>query len=344
MSHHLLHRLFLVVLRCVLAAGLLFASSPANADTAPPPADPAAATWTVVPANSEGPDGRVSLRHVLDPGAVVEDAIAVQNLGSAPAEFTVATGDGVVGADGAFDIGEVRDAGAWISIGGLTESTIQVAAGETKVLPITIAIPADATPGDHPAGIVIGQSSASGGSVLTHRVGVRVHLQVAGELIPKLTTKVISTSFQASANPLSPGTLTVEYTVANPGNTRYAAEPTLTISGLGGIGQRMVAGDRIELLPAATHTATISVSTWPVGFTSGVLTASAMRIGQDSAPLPSLASTEFRVATISWPVVALVGLLTMVSTVLIVRRVRRRTAVGHREAMTKQQHLSRDNV
>ncbi len=55
-------------------------------------------------ASSAGPDGRISLRHTIDPGSGIDDAIAVSNLGTAPATYTVAPGDGILGDSGAFDI------------------------------------------------------------------------------------------------------------------------------------------------------------------------------------------------------------------------------------------------
>lgn len=317
-------RVSLIASSAAVVVGLAIGAGPAGATSVPPPADAGALTWAVVPATSAGPDGRVSLRHVLDPGAVAEDAIAIQNLGTQAAEFTVLAGDGVVGDDGAFDIAEAAVAGSWISVGGLTESTVQVAAGETTVLPVTITVPQNATPGDHPAGIVVGQSSATGGSVLTHRVGVRVHLQVSGDLAPVLATKVVSTDYRASANPLAPGTLTITYTVTNPGNTRYAAEPSVTVAGPGGLGRKTLTGEPIELLPAATRTATVSISAWPLGVASGELTAAPLQMGEDSAPLPAQASAGFRLMALSWTVLAAVVLLLTGVGIAIARGIRYR--------------------
>ena len=52
------------------------------------------------------------------------------------------------------------------------------------MLPISVAVPDDAVPGDHPAGIVVALSKEGDGVTVTHRVGVRLHLQVTGEITP----------------------------------------------------------------------------------------------------------------------------------------------------------------
>ncbi|TGJ94378.1 hypothetical protein DLJ96_19990, partial [Actinotalea fermentans ATCC 43279 = JCM 9966 = DSM 3133] len=70
--------------------------------------------------------------------------------------------DGVVTADGQFDLlpagATPVDGGAWITLGegdtaGPTQR-VEVAAESSVTVPFTVAVPADATPGDHPAGVV----------------------------------------------------------------------------------------------------------------------------------------------------------------------------------------------
>src|SRR5690606_31890268 len=174
-----------------------FAAGPAvPAATAPD----STVEWSVAPADAAGEDGRIPLRHVVDPGATIADNIAITNHGSAASTFTVQAGDGVVGANGAFDIAEgtAEGSGAWIRIDGLDAGALTLAAGETRVLPVTVAVPANATPGDHPAGIVVGVSKGEDGVTVTHRIGVRVHLQVAGELAASLAVTDTHATFAPS--------------------------------------------------------------------------------------------------------------------------------------------------
>src|SRR5690606_20539605 len=123
--------------------------------------------------------------------------------------FDVLPGDGIVGSNGAFDVaaGDPADSGAWIDVGGLTDGTVEVDAGETRVLPVTVRVPADATPGDHPAGIVVAVASEADGVSVKQRIGVRLHLQVSGELAAGLELVDVDRSFTPSLVPFAPGTL-----------------------------------------------------------------------------------------------------------------------------------------
>lgn len=296
--------------------------------------------WSVVPADAEGEDGRISLRHVVDAGASVADHIAVTNRGAAAAEFTVLAGDGVVGADGAFDIreGEPASSGAWIGIDGLADGHLVLAAGETRVLPVTIAVPGDATPGDHPAGIVVGLSQETGDSVMvTHRIGVRVHLQVAGDVASSLAVTGTEATFTPSWIPFAPGTLVVDVDVQNTGNVRIGAAPVVTAAGAFGIGQSTSADAATELLPGDSIHQRVEMTAWPLAALFGGVTVSGSSIGADSAPPADAVSAEFIVPAISWTGFAVLVLLALVI-VLMVRRRRRAGRVSHEESVASAGH------
>lgn len=315
----------------VLPAAGATASAPLGGSSASAAIVPAQTTpdsaveWSVAPADAAGEDGRISLRHVVDAGASIADHIAVTNRGAAAAEFTVLAGDGAVGADGAFDIreGEPTSSGAWIGIDGLADGHLVLAAGETRVLPVTIAVPADATPGDHPAGIVVGLSQGTGdGVMVTHRIGVRVHLQVAGDVASGLTVTGTDATFTSSWIPFAPGTLVVDVDVQNTGNVRIGAAPVVTAAGAFGIGQSTSADAAAELLPGDSIHQRVELTAWPLAALFGGVTVSGSSIGADSAPPAEAASAEFMVPAISWTGLA-VFLLLAVAAVLIVRRRRR---------------------
>ncbi|WP_229052600.1 DUF916 domain-containing protein [Aeromicrobium sp. Leaf350] len=282
--------------------GVGLTAAPSQADT----------EWSVGPATAAGPDERISLRHVVDPGASVSDHIAVTNLGSEPAAFTVVAGDGLLGDNGAFDIatGEPADSGGWITIGGLAEGgTVAVAAGETRVLPVTIDVPADATPGDHPAGIAVALSAGGDDVTVTHRVGVRLHLQVAGEIEPALSVDVTDTDYSSSWIPFAPGTLTVRYEIENTGNARVGAGTRVEASGLFGLGstEELVTVD--ELLPGDSATGVVELDAWPTLYLSGSVEAAGLVVGEDQVTAPGATTADFRGLAIPWTGLLLLALL-----------------------------------
>ncbi|MBK1785970.1 COG1470 family protein [Prauserella cavernicola] len=282
--------------------------------------------WSVAPANGDGPDGRISLRHVADPGATVGDAIAVTNLGAEPAEFSVASGDGVLGGNGAFDIarGEPTGSGSWIRVGGLDDGGLTLAGGETRVLPVTVTIPDRATPGDHPAGIAVGVSSAQDGVTVQQRIGVRLHLRVAGELEPAVDVRGVETSYTPSWIPFVPGTLRVDYEVANTGNVRLGATTTLDAAGPLGLASAEHTGRVDELLPGDDVARSAEVTVFPLFALFGDLTATPLAVGEDQVPLPAAGTHSFTSVAVPWlelAVLVLVGLL-------VRRVVRRRRATA----------------
>ncbi|WP_157612425.1 hypothetical protein [Ruania albidiflava] len=56
------------------------------------------------PAQDEEAGDRISVRHEIDPGSRVTDAVEVRNFGAEPATFRIYASDGVVGDSGAFDV------------------------------------------------------------------------------------------------------------------------------------------------------------------------------------------------------------------------------------------------
>jgi hypothetical protein len=287
--------------------------------------------WSVGPASAGEPDqpgaadGRISLRHVIDPGAKAEDAIAVTNLSTVAATFTVETGTGVVGQSGAFDIGQAdpnlgvaENPGEWVTVGGLAGGELRLDPGETRVLPVTIAVPADTVPGDHPAGIAVGLSQGEGLTV-THRVGVRIHLRVAGEVTPKLAVEALGVSFRPSWIPFAPGELTVSYEVANTGNVRMGADLAARAVGPLGLGKSTAQAEPVvELLPGERVTRTVSLGAPALAWLGGAVTLTPVVVGEDSVRPPAASEATFRVAAIPWTGLMLTVML--IGAAIVVRR------------------------
>ncbi|WP_156754880.1 COG1361 family protein [Actinokineospora pegani] len=304
-----------------VAASLVLGTAPAAARTT--------TEWSAVPASDGGPDGRISLRHTLDPGASVTDGIAVTNRGSAPARFTVTAGDGVLGRNGAFDIaaGEPTGSGGWITVAGLDSGGITVAGGESKVLPVTIAVPADAVPGDHPAGVAVGVSADEGGVAVRRRIGVRVHLRVAGEVEPALAVREVGSSYSSSWLPFAPGTLRVDYVVANTGDVRLGAATTVDVAGPFDLAPTSAADGVDELLPGDSAARSVRVAVSPLFVLFGDVSVAATAVGADQVALPGATASSFSSGAIPWAELALVVLLVGGGALVVVRR-RRTTADG----------------
>jgi len=325
-----------------LVAGAIVLS-PAVAHAAAPSPDPSSdagsgTTWALQPASPDGADGRVSLRHTVDAGGVVQDRIALSNFGSRPASFAVYASDGTVGADGNFDLipasEEATDGGTWIDIAAPEASTardeggivLEVPAASTVVIPVQITVPANATPGDHPAGIVAELVSAAGTGVqFASRVGVRAHLRVAGDIVGEISPEVIGVSYTPSWNPFAPGTVDVDVALANAGNVRLGADAVTTAAGVFGIGRADASVAQREILPGDRAGTRVRLEVWPLFFSWGDVETTPLVVGEDAIDDVTLASARasFGVWTVPWS--QLVLLLVLVGGFFGIRRLRTRS-------------------
>ncbi|MBW6437012.1 DUF916 domain-containing protein [Actinoplanes hulinensis] len=288
--------------RAVAVLACLAVLSPAT----PAAAAPATVTWTVQPAGTNGPDGRRWAEHTLDPGGTVTDHLAVRNLGDATAVFALKAADGYLTENGRFNMlpsdRRSADGGTWISV----QETVTVAAGRTVVVPFTVTAPADAAPGDHPAGIAASIAGKRGTVQVESRVGFRVLLRASGTLRPALAVFGVTTRFRPNWNPLRPGTLHVAYTVANTGNVRAGI-------------QGRVAGNRAdlgELLPGGSRTATAAAESWPLGRIRTTLTLTPVVPGAAAEPHTVTVTTW----ALPWPQVLA---LAAVAVLILLARMRR---------------------
>ena len=298
--------------------GVLAADGSAAAEEAAP------VSWSVTPADASGPDGRFSVEHEIDPGASVDDFLAVRNLGAEEVTFALSAADGFYNDNGRFDMlpsgQQSVAAGTWISL----PESVTVAPAGTVVVPFTVTVPENAEPGDHAAGIaasVMSTSSGDGAAVgVESRVGFRVMTRVTGELEPAFTVQHVGTDYRTSWHPLHSGDLTVSFDVVNEGNTR------LEVGGVVDIAGREVAfppTDRPqELLPGESHSFTVEVDqVWPliafpgeIAVSPGVTTAA----GETTDVAPS--STSIFVWAVPWPqLLVLVG-LALIIVALVWRR------------------------
>lgn len=219
------------------------------------------------PAAADATDGRSRFSYEIEPGQAVTDHYLVRNTGSLSQEVTVFATDAYNTADGAFallDTGATpKDAGAWTSFSGQPAVTTTLGPGEEQVLEFTVVVPADASPGDHAAGIVVSAMSLEGQVRIDRRVATRMYVRVAGDLQPRLTLSSIASSQQLDWNPFT-GTMDVTVTIRNQGNVALSGDLLVAVETWFGFGTGVVAHQHVEeLLPGATRKATFTLSDVP---------------------------------------------------------------------------------
>ena len=229
-------------------------------------------TWSVQPSSPKKPDSRSSFTYQgFTPGSTHEDFVAVDNFGTSAETFSVYASDAFNTAAGGFDLlaagQRPTDVGAWVH---LAESSVRVPARSSVIVPFTVTVPDNATPGFHVGGIVASLSSldtaADGSQVrVDRRVGVRIYLQVTGPLRPALRVEHYQVQYHDSWNPTRPGSATVSYTLANTGNVPLAAHQSLHSAGvLGVFGANQKLADAPLLLPGNSIRLTVQVPrAWP---------------------------------------------------------------------------------
>ncbi|QIG39635.1 DUF916 domain-containing protein [Microbacterium sp. 4R-513] len=310
------------------AVALVLPAAPALAAD-DPPATPEV-RWSVSPADANGPDGRRSAEHEVDPGATVDDYFAVRNVGDSEVTFQLTAADGYYTRTGRFDIlaadKESKDSGTWIAI----PETVTVPAGETAVIPYSVTVPERAEPGDHAAGItasVLSVQSAEDGTSLgvESRVGFRVLTRVKGEITPAASIGTISPDYETSWNPLKPGELNVTFDVSNDGNTRLLAQGTVEAGG-----QKVAfpaeGESQQELLPGDVRTLTVVVDgVWPLFVVPTTVTLDATVLTMDGSTDTLAPVQEGTVAwAIPWPQLIILAGIVLIVLAILWNRIRSR--------------------
>lgn len=217
------------------------------------------------PANETGPDGRTRFSYQVSPGQQLNDNYVVSNTGTTAQTMTLFATDAFNTAEGAYgllDTGVLpTDAGTWITFaGGATSLTIPLEPGATKLVPFSLAVPADAAPGDHAAGIVISVTSPSGQILVDRRVATRLYVRVEGDLQPIMTVSSIAADYTSQLNPLT-GDAVVTVTLKNTGNVALAAKMAIGVNTYFGIGVGPVlTQDLDEMLPGSTRSVSVPLS------------------------------------------------------------------------------------
>lgn len=320
---------------CAAPVIALPASASASAMVASATDDDAApdetVTWSVRPADASGPDGRSWVTRELDPGETVEEHLAVRNLSAVSAVFGLSAADAYFTRTGRFNMlptsSDSVAAGTWITL----PEKITVEPGETAVVPFLISVPADATPGDHAAGVaasVISEGSDDDGNQVSveSRVGFRVMTRVSGVLEPSVASPGVDAVYHTSWNPFRPGVLTIDIGAVNDGNVLFALSHETDA-----VGRVMPADpESVEMLPGDERTVSVEVrDVWPLFFTTGTVVLTPTVADQGDVPMTDAAPlrVEFFAWVMPWPQLAVLAALALIGTALFANRKRQKTRV-----------------
>jgi hypothetical protein len=296
---------------------------------------PPAVTWSAGPADAEGPDGRARVELDADPGESIAEHLYVRNLSSIDVVFDLSAQDGYLTAQGRFNMlpsdAESVDSGTWIDL----PDRVTVAAESTAIVPYSIDVPADATPGDHIAGIAAsvrsGGTAGSGPALsVESRVGFRVSTRVNGTIQPRLDVVSTAIGYDTAWNPFAAGSIDVEYTVANTGNVRLETTGTVSASGAGLTAS--ATPDPAEIFPGDERTFRARVDeVWPLGFAVVTIdlrpAVSGSATGEPPADVQT-SRTEVLVWTIPWSQLLLSGAIGLLLFALLLGRRRRRSEIA----------------
>lgn len=216
-------------------------------------------SWSVFPATADA-GGRPYFYLSADPGAALTDQVTVTNKTGTPLTFRLYAADAYNTArDGGFAVRarteKQRAVGAWAKAG---RDRVTVKPHGSVTVPVTIRVPEDAEPGDHPGALValderIDPADAGAVAVgIQKAVGARIYLRVNGPTMPALSVDDVKVEH---TQPLIPGTGTsravISYTLHNRGNVTLNPEVALKAEGI--FGRTLLARDlkRVpsELLP-----------------------------------------------------------------------------------------------
>ncbi|WP_341718072.1 hypothetical protein QQG74_30530 [Micromonospora sp. FIMYZ51] len=246
----------------------LAAAAPAPTPTASAAADPAkpSVTWSVQPADQNGPDGRRWIERTLDPGQVVTEHLAVRNFSDSAVVFSLKAADGYLTDKGRFNMlpsnEKSVDGGTWIKV----QEKVSVGAKQTKVVPFTITVPADASPGDHPAGIAATVTSSGGTVAVESRVGFRVMLRASGTITASMTIDDLTAKYTPSWNPFAGGTVQIGWSTTNSGNVSVTGSGRTTVAELFGLVERDTPTEVEEVLRGGNRTVETRVDgVWGLG-------------------------------------------------------------------------------
>jgi hypothetical protein len=338
----------------LLTAGQALDSSTATAETtspstvaaAPPSSGSAAAkaptttraTFGIGPLTLGKAGTRPYFSYQMGVGGSLADHVEVFNYGKTPLTLSVFAADLTNSSDGSLAVGlqneATNDAGSWVRLAARVQIVTLPAQNKNgpgkAVLPLTIAVPRDAVPGDHGAAIVatlstIGKNPKGENVKLDQRIATRVYVRVAGPLHPRLAVENVKVAYHGDVNPVGSGSATVTYTVHNTGNVRLAASQLVKVSGLLGMKAKDVSPPNLALLfPKASETVTVEVTGVRPTIWQQAHIMVTPRLFADQAPMPvPIAKVDKSFNAVPWTLIGIVALVILLTAVWLLLRHRR---------------------
>jgi hypothetical protein len=286
--------------------------------------------WSVFPTSQPGQIlGRAYFQLSLLPGENYRDSVSVINQTTNSLQFNLYAADAYNTADGGFALHRrtdpKRDIGAWIQ---LPTEVLNIPARTQALIPFTVSVPPDASPGDHPGGIVAestqGTTTRRGslGITVLQAVGTRAYGRVAGPLDPSFTIANFSVHAHRGFVGLLGGPVSadVQYTLVNTGNVILDPTTIASVSPLIGSSTKLSSVNIPALLPHESATIHQHVnSLYPIFQLSSSLRVTATGYG--------VTRTETaNTLVIPWLALVII-LLVLVAIFVFRRRKRRRLAV-----------------
>jgi hypothetical protein len=313
----------------------------------------AAVTVGIRTANAKGGDERGAYDYEILPRGVVRDWVAVSNYRDQPITVRLFGKDATSSPGAPFEVQQSeeapKDLGAWIA---LRKTRLTIPARTEIVVPFQLGVPYNATPGDHAGAIVLSllakEPKPQGGSIVVdHRVALRVHLRVPGDLKPALAIQGLAVHWDGQGDVRGRGDATVSFLVRNTGNVVLDVDDDVELSRALGLPAVHLRGVPVKaLLPGGT-TRVERVAKGALG--TGPMKA---RVSLHGVPTdPELKDKDVDVSTTrgfaAWPwlsiavVLALAVLLGAGGWYERRRRVRRRAGV---EARTAEEDAARERA
>ncbi len=294
------------------------------------------ATFGLAPASATGPDGRSELDYAVSPGEVLFDHVAALNYSGQPLTLRLYAVDADETTQGGFGLTlpgtQQTGVGSWLSVPP-QDATVVVAARSplgpgTVVVPITVHVPANASPGDHAGGVLVSLSTTgrnrSGEAItLVQRTGTRVLMTVAGTLAPRLAVTDLQASYAGTLDPVGRGAVHLSYVLRNSGNVDLTVAQGASVSGLLGAGAHTKISGVTFLLPGASVTRTAEVrGVWPQFVSHATVTGTPrVQTSEKSVILAPVTATATE-WTIPWVLIIIV--LVLIVGLVLFRRHRQR--------------------
>jgi hypothetical protein len=300
-------------------------------------------------------NNRPNYDYLSAPGRVIEDGIVIESRATEPLVLKVYAADAYTTSDGLLDLRPAvdapKDAGAWVSFGAPVTGdadTLSGAAAEDSAawtgqsavevtlepssavtVPLRWSIPADATPGDHAAGIVTSlvEDSAAAPVQVDRRLALRAYLNIDGQLNPALTVSDLRVRAVSSANPFTSGKLTVAYTLNNTGSSRLVPTERIDVAGPFGWGGRDGGAGEVlpELLPGSHLSREVVVAgVFPLFRTKTTVAVDAVAVGLGAEGASASASRSITIWTVPWLWLGVLVIALAVAIVVPARLARRR--------------------